>query len=108
MIKTRAVLVVELPLDRLHHWPVWSREQGIHPLTYRGLAETGGDPNSWWITLSPVTRQDIIALDIAPLVQDGVKKEGRRFTGTELQKLFDSAEARDALELKQTGRWRLD
>lgn len=101
-LKTKAVLVVELPAERCHHWPTWSSEHGVDPATYAGLADTGGDPESWWVTDRPIRRWDIAALVIAPFVHERARWEGRAFAGDDLRRLFDSAGARRALGLPHT------
>lgn len=103
-LKLLAVLVVELPADRLHHWPQWSREQGIDDATYEALAASGGDPESWWVTTQPVRRWDIKHLTIAPLNTDGGLVELREFDSAALANLFRSAGARRALALPETRR----
>jgi len=101
-VKTKAVLVVELPAGRCHHWPAWSTEQGIDPATYAALADTGGHPDSWWVTVEPIRWWDITALVVAPMNVGGVRTEAREFAGDDLRRLFDSAGARRALDLPHT------
>jgi hypothetical protein len=96
-VKSLAVLAVELPAERVHHWPAWSVEHGIAPAIADGLAESGGDPGSWWVTTGAVTRWDIVGLTIAPF--EG--HDAREFDGDALRRLFQSAGARRALELPQ-------
>jgi hypothetical protein len=102
VLKSAAVLVVELPAESVFHWPGWSKEQGIEPTIYEGLADTGGDPASWWVTTRPITRWDITALVIAPLVVHGETFPKREYAGAELRRLFESAGARRALKLPET------
>ncbi len=100
--KRLAVLVVELPPDRVHHWPPWSREHGIEDAVYEGLAATGGDPESWWVTTTPIQKWNITALVIAPFKTDHAQFEYRQFTGDDLSRLFGSAGARKNLGLVKT------
>jgi len=98
-IKAAAVLVVELPVERVHHWPEWSRAHGIDPVIEKGLAETGGDPGSWWVTEEPISRWDVTALVIAPFTVGDLRGDYRQFAGDDLGRLFQSAGARRALNL---------
>ena len=38
----------------IHHWPVWSREQGIDEGWYNALASAGGNPETWWVCTAPI------------------------------------------------------
>jgi SEC-C motif len=98
-IKTRAVLIVELAAEKVHHWPAWSKAHGIDSVIYEGLARTGGDPRSWWVAVEPISRRDVVGLVIAPYIHSGVPEPYREFFGEDLQELFESAEARLALNL---------
>src|SRR6266566_4101820 len=97
--KTGAVLVVDLPEESVFHWPSWSRKQGIDPDIYDALAETGGDPESWWVTTQPIPRQNIIALIIFAMSE---KVQARVFEGEDLRRLFKSTEARQSLTLPKS------
>jgi hypothetical protein len=69
--KRLAVLGVELDHERATPWPAWARENGIEDGVFEGLAATGGDPDSWWVTTTPIQKWDIVSLTIAPQVVDG-------------------------------------
>jgi hypothetical protein len=100
-VNAGAALVVELPVERVHHWPAWSREQGLDEAA--ASAGGSGGPNSWWVTTKPVERWQIKRLVIAPLIdRDGKRQEMREFTGDDLSRLFRSAGARNALNLPET------
>jgi hypothetical protein len=101
-LKSRAVLIVELPIERVHHWPAWSREHEIDQLAYDGLAATGGDPDSWWVTMRPIQKWHIKALVIAPFRMGPERFEHRELVGDELSRLFRSAGARKQLPLPTT------
>lgn len=100
--KSLAVFVVELPVGRVDHWPAWSRDQGIDETTYLGLAESGGDPERWWVATRPVNKWSIRSLTIAPFEYKGTKFELREFSGDELSRLFRSSGARKQLNLPVT------
>ncbi len=98
-IKTRAVLIVELAAEKVHHWPAWSRAHGIDSVIYEGLARTGGDPQSWWVAVEPIGRRDVVGLVIAPYIFNGAPEHHREFFGDDVDELFESADARLALNL---------
>jgi hypothetical protein len=101
-LKQLAVLGVELDPERVFHWPAWSRGHGIEDVTYEGLAASGGDPERWWVAPQPIQKWDIKRLVIAPM-DTGAERIGlREFAGGELQRLFHSAGARNALHLPKT------
>ena len=96
-LKIMAILVVELPEEDVHPWREWAEEHGADPLVLQGLAETGGDDDSWFVVTEPVRRANIKAIVLAPL-RPG--EEERRFAQDELDELFESADARKALGLR--------
>lgn len=101
--KRLAVLVVELDPSRVHHWPEWSRAQGIDEVMYSGSVSSGGDPSHWWVSTTPIQKWDIRALVIAPLsLEGGQQVERRAFADEDLSRLFRSAGARGNLGLPET------
>lgn len=102
-LKRLAVLVVELDLARVHHWPDWFRARGVDDAMHSDSASGGGDPSHWWISTTPIQRWDIKALVIAPFnLEDGQQVERRAFAHEDLSRLFRSAGARRQLGLPET------
>jgi hypothetical protein len=87
-------------------WSQWAIEHGINPTWSDALGRAGGDPDAWWVLERPVRPWDITALEIyAPPAGDDWTDDTpvRRFEGVGLRKLFESAAARRALGLLDTG-----
>lgn len=45
------------------HWPEWARKHEIDDRWYEALANSGGDPETWWVTERPVTSLFWIAVE---------------------------------------------
>jgi len=46
------------------HWPEWSRQQGISEAWYEALANSGGDPEHWWVSPQPIEERDWLDIQI--------------------------------------------
>lgn len=60
--KTVVRITVEVPDDEAHHWPEWSRRQGIRNMLYKALALAGGDPEQWWVVARPIPREEWVEI----------------------------------------------
>jgi len=61
--KTTARFTVEVPNHEVHHWPTWSRQQGIRNMWYRRLA-VAGDPERWWVVTRPIPSDEWVEVGI--------------------------------------------
>lgn len=54
----KSVVRFTVEVKTAHHWPRWARRQGIRGWWYHALAESGGNPEEWYVTDRPVYRRD--------------------------------------------------
>jgi hypothetical protein len=95
---------IEVEVDDAERWSDWATEYGMNVLWMAALADSGGDPESWFVREAPIQRWHLRAVEfsddpagvIAPLL---AHLRGTRIEGDEFKRLLRSAAARRALNL---------
>ena len=59
--KSEIRITVAISQKEIHHWPTWSRKQGISERWYSALASVG-NPQEWYVVERPLYSEDIVKI----------------------------------------------
>jgi hypothetical protein len=56
-------ITVALPEGDAQWWPLWARARGISEIWYEAMAESGGNPDDWWVVTRPVPSREFVRIE---------------------------------------------